>query len=704
MSIFSQAKALTRRFVVEFGQKSDFPNQSFSIKRAPHTFSDIVDTNGYAGSDSLADKKRHSVCNYGVKTTIIESSSWQWLYATHLLVGYEFIPTTKDTPFGSLLYSWLPVEVVAVVARLLKSYWKPNSPLFFSIEPQKVTSMLTKRGYPFAITTMMHGSGGSSLQYPTSQSSGHQASAATTHSSSSFTSLLYSDSGSGNGDTEQYSHTLGLNCFIHPCYGVCQLRPSGATSRQSSRSHSVNEHCLSSINHFDFGNATHSMSAEPACANALEGRFNDDVQVPGKLSANADDWVIIDGLLSLSNHCLPEENGISCTAPNLTDPTETPFSGCLPSGGAAHHQQALTNQRDYIAQKTCDMTVVGKDGQQQSCGKVCRSIKALSDHKGKIHSGQQTCGVTIVREDSQQQPCGTVCKNVQALLNHKRIAHSGQQTCEVKVVAENGQLLPCGKVCKNTIALVSHRRRTHSGQRVCGVTLVGEGGRKRPCGWVCQSAQALSQHKSGYHSGQKTCNAMVVGENGQQRPCGTFFRNARALLNHKRRCHTGKKVCDVTVVGEDGQPWPCGKLSKNALALSVHKSKAHSGQKTCEVTMVGEDGQLRPCGKLCKNAGSLTDHKRRHHSEPQTCEMTVVAEDGQSRPCGKACISARALSSHKRVEHTVQQACDEIVIGEDGQQRPCGRICKNAESVSEHKRKHRKRKPADLNQSDDPGP
>lgn len=37
-----------------------------------------------------------------------------------------------------------------------------------------------------------------------------------------------------------------------------------------------------------------------------------------------------------------------------------------------------------------------------------------------IHSGQRTCAVTVVKEDGQQQPCGEVCKNAKVLADHKR--------------------------------------------------------------------------------------------------------------------------------------------------------------------------------------------------------------------------------------------------------------------------------------------
>ncbi|AMO57991.1 hypothetical protein EZMO1_4063 [Endozoicomonas montiporae CL-33] len=232
----------------------------------------------------------------------------------------------------------------------------------------------------------------------------------------------------------------------------------------------------------------------------------------------------------------------------------------------------------------------------------------IKSTKRRDHTGQQTCDVTVVGEDGQQRPCGTVCKNAQDLLNHKRIDHTGQQTCDV----EDDQQQPCGTACKNAKALSDYKRQYQPGQQTCDVTVVGEDGQQRPCGTVFNNAQHMLNHRRQYHPGQQTCDVTVVGEDGQQRPCGTVCKNAQALSYHKRRDHTGPQTCDVTVVGRDGQQRPCGTVCKNALDLCTHKSQYHTGQQICDVTVVWEDGQQRPCGTVCKNAKALSYHKRKH--------------------------------------------------------------------------------------------
>ncbi|WP_257275407.1 ankyrin repeat domain-containing protein, partial [Endozoicomonas sp. SESOKO4] len=86
----------------------------------------------------------------------------------------------------------------------------------------------------------------------------------------SFNSFLYSDSADGNGGPQQSLHSLDLNCFVSPCHGVCQFRPSSdssettewpinfaehstghtaTTPEQSSCPHLYNGHCSECTGH-----------------------------------------------------------------------------------------------------------------------------------------------------------------------------------------------------------------------------------------------------------------------------------------------------------------------------------------------------------------------------------------------------------------------------------------------------------------------
>ncbi|WP_257287423.1 hypothetical protein, partial [Endozoicomonas sp. SESOKO2] len=212
LSVVCQAQPLTRRFGVELEQKADFPNQNFSIKPDQHTLSgtlpDIAYAKGHAGSDLPPDEKQGRLDGGELQTTIIESISWPWLYANHLLVSYQLILTSKNTPLSFTSYSWLPLEVVFAVGWLLKSYWGMCSPSFSSIAQKEPC-----HDHPLAAIITMPGSGNNQQQCPPSESSGQHAQESTARSTGSFDSFLYSDSADGNGGPQQSLHSFDLNCF-----------------------------------------------------------------------------------------------------------------------------------------------------------------------------------------------------------------------------------------------------------------------------------------------------------------------------------------------------------------------------------------------------------------------------------------------------------------------------------------------------------
>ncbi len=581
LSVVCQARPWAGRFIVKPEQDAASPNHNFSIKldrrRLSLTPSDIGNTDGCAEAGMPPDNKRQKIYSYEIQKTLIELISWQWLYATKLLVAYELILTNKDKPLGPTLYqavtkilicsglrkgywsfatpsySWIPLEATIAVGWLLKSLWNSDSPLFNPIVQREAS-----QNRPFAITIIMSGPEHNPAQYQhqSSESSGEQAPQVTTHPKGSFTSFLHS--GEGKGDPQQHSHTLGLNCFLHPCHGVCQFRPSfdsnehaewppnpldHSTGQTGQNSHAclANGPSLSCRSHVHSIIARHLMNAG-AANNDPAGPVNSNVPMSGHLPVTADDIVIIDGLLSM---------------------------------------RRKIRARDQSRLPTCDVTLVMEDGLQRPCGHVCKNAQALSSHKSKYHTGEKTCDATLVLEDGHQQPCGKVCKNAQVLMNHKGRFHTGKQTCDKKVIDKDGQQRPCGRICKNARVLSSHKSRYHTGQQTCAETIVGKDGQPRPCGKVCKSAQALSDHKRGDHSEQKICNLSVIGENGQQ-PCGAVCKSSKALSDHRRKYHTGQRTCEVIVISENGQQQSCGKICNNALELSNHK-RVHRKRKPVNV-------------------------------------------------------------------------------------------------------------------------
>ncbi|WOG27002.1 hypothetical protein [Endozoicomonas sp. 8E] len=584
-----QTEPLTRRFIVELQQSSGLPKQGFSIKPYRSKWSDnpsgLADNNGYARLDLASNCIRQISNNYEVKTTIIESISWRWLCATNLLAAVKLIFTTRFSPLSSTPCSWLPVEAAIAVGRLLKGHWNSDSPIFNPIEHRNETTALTQRGHPFAIITMMFGSGNNQQTCQQKDQPPESSCQSPPVATGYFTSVLYPWSGDGNKGPQQQQHTLSLNCFVQLCYGVCKFRPS---------------------------------SESPG---------------PAERSLNCEEGVASDGVT-------PDSTRATATTSPAGQATcyliEVGKDGQLRQCEKVYKStQALSNhkRRVHSRQKTCNVTVSMEDGQLQPCGKVCKNAHSLTSHKRNFHTGEKTCEVTMIGGNGQLRPCGKVCKSAQDLSIHKSKSHSGQRTCDMTIIGKNNQPQPCGKVNKNAYTLSLHKCRVHGRRRICYETVIEEDGQQRPCRTVCKNARVFSDHKRSFHTGLQTCDVTVVGKDGQQQPCGKTYKNAKSLSSHKSHYHTGQRTCDVIFVGKDGQLQLCGRDYKNAKALSDHKSKVHRGKKNFDIAIVGEGGQQRTCEKVFKNAKVMSEHKRKHRKRKL---IDVEQNDDLSPPEGKA--------------------------------------------------------------------
>ncbi|WOG29014.1 hypothetical protein [Endozoicomonas sp. 8E] len=613
MSVICQAVALNRRFIVQLGQDAVFPGQSLSIKRnlntSPVNSLFIADTKGNAGSDSSSDDKRQESSSCGFQRPLIESISWQLLYASHLLVAYQLTLTTRDVLLSYDPYSWLPEGWFVAVPWLLDSYWNPGSPLFSPIEQQGGQKL------PFAAITAMFGSGHNQQLYQPLQSSGQQTSQATSQCSGSLISPVSSGSGDGDRGPQQYLHTLGLNCFVYPCYGICRFRSSSDSrepaewlleSLNGSCPRLANRHCYNCISYFD----------SEQLSGVIDSTFTDEV---------ASDGVVIGSIVNKTNaiwplsDVVPMHRHFSFVANDFVDINEPLGLQNSFEGDEAFFRlspsetQQTTTELSRLDQSQSYLSQTGTIQASVAAENVIFGARHCQQTDSDDKAGQIICKATVSVEGGQQRPCEKVCNNAKSLLSHKRRYHTGKRVCKVSVIGKYGQQQPCWTVCKNVQALLHHRRTVHTGQQICNLIVIGKDGQRRPCGKICKNAHTLSNHKCRVHSGQQICVVTLVGKDGQQRPCGTVCNNYQALVDHKKKDHSEQQTCDVNVMGMNGQQRPCGRVCKSYQALGVHKSKRHTGQQICDVTMVGGDGQQRPCGKICKNSGALYDHKRKHH-------------------------------------------------------------------------------------------
>ncbi|WOG28497.1 hypothetical protein [Endozoicomonas sp. 8E] len=363
VTVICQAESLKRHFIVEFQQNEGVPKGSFSIKRDINSLSCnpscLADINYDAESIFPPDDKQPSVGIYGATKSLIESISWELIYATHLLVAYKLVLTTSDNPMSTKANSWIPVEAFAAVGLLLKSYWSPELLLFNPMDHREATSMMTEGGDPFVITTMMLPGNGQQQSQPNNKqakSSGQQASGATnTRISGSITGSLTSGSG-GSGESPEQQHTFDLNCHVDSCHGVCILR-SSSDSKESAAGSPNSEEIRTGRRAAKAGRTTTSN----LLPDAIPDRFFSN-HLPGLNDPLPEPVVVFETLISLR-----EVDGISQPIyhPHIRHVGER----------AAYRPRSLD----------CDELVDEGDGERIPCGKIFRNARKLARHKKRRH-------------------------------------------------------------------------------------------------------------------------------------------------------------------------------------------------------------------------------------------------------------------------------------------------------------------------------
>ncbi|WP_422410237.1 MULTISPECIES: hypothetical protein [unclassified Endozoicomonas] len=561
--IACQTEALTRHYIIELGQDAGSPKQNSIIEREPPALSrkpsDIADTNAYAGPALAPHEKRHRSDSYGLQMTFVESIPWQLLYTAHLQVVYELILPSSLTARGASFYPQLPLEAILLVGWLLKSYLNTSSKWFDWAQQQ------ASRDYPFTAITGTTGSGHGQTQYSPSASSTQQVSAATPLLAGYVTEVSYSDFGDGNGEPEQHPHTLGLNCFLHPCNGVCQFRPSSnirepavwsqyCEERSTDQTDDVPDIPVLLNSDVVFGPQAHEFDCNPIDGGASgsmstgttftagdSGLFNDDLTMPG-------DWFYTANDLAANNE-LPGRESLLVDEPIFFTPADSERQQIITEPSRSGQGQPplfradTVEATDHTGQKKPNLAVLAEGHQPQTLRTVCKNAKGLSNLRSRVHIGQRICEVIVIGEDGQQRPCGKICKNARVMSSHKSARHSGQKTCDLTVVGEDGQQRSCGKVFKNLYALYLHKNNFHIRHRTCLVAVVREDGQRRICGVTCMTARELRDHKQKEHSGQKACGLTIAGLN-QQCPCKVVCKNAKALTGHKRM-HRKRKPEDL---------------------------------------------------------------------------------------------------------------------------------------------------------------
>ncbi|WP_448218841.1 hypothetical protein [Endozoicomonas sp. 2B-B] len=477
LSVICHGESLKRRFVVEFQRGgASSPIQYFSIKSDSNTLS--------CNQSDIADKPQ-GIGGCGLKTTLIESLSWQWVYAISPLVADEFLITNTAPQFRANL--WLSVGSFIAVGWIIKSYWSPDSSLFKSmgqLEASQVDS-LANTAMMLSGNGQQQGQQQSQQQSEQSESSSGQASAYSPQIQGSVTGSLSSDSGGGNEDPEQHQqHTLGLNCFVDSCHGACIFRPSPENSESAELPLNVEE------------SSTGQTGTTPEQSPYPCPEFPNNVE-------------------SQNNSHEP----MSQQDPIPVNPTVSPANA-----GAAN----TARDRGY----ECDVILVGQDGEQRPCGKIFWSAKRLSCHKIRFHTGlgagtananrlkTVVCDRPVILRNGRRMPCGKHLRNKKLLSSHKMRYHVEPAFCDLIVCGEDGDQRLCGTVFRDSVQQQSHSQLYHEGE------------------WdIRWSHPVRSDHIIGSHF----CDLAVLMDDGVggllRRLCGVIFNTTEELLLHRRTFH-----------------------------------------------------------------------------------------------------------------------------------------------------------------------
>ena len=153
MSFVCLAGSQTHSFIVEIEQNAGSPSQNFSVKPEPDTLpamqaidieslqgkpTEITNTNDYSGSDSPPDDKPYGPGGlWESLSAVLESVSWQLLYATNEVIGYKLFLTLQEGSYQHRPFSWEPVMTTVVVGWLSRSHWNPELPIFNQLDEQE---------------------------------------------------------------------------------------------------------------------------------------------------------------------------------------------------------------------------------------------------------------------------------------------------------------------------------------------------------------------------------------------------------------------------------------------------------------------------------------------------------------------------------------------------------------------------------------
>ena len=195
---------------------------------------EIISTSSYSGSDTPPDDKPYSPRGYWERlTTVVESVSWQPLYASNEVTGYKLLLAFQEDSYQPQPLSWMPVVATVVVGWLARSSWNPEALMFNQLDEQA-----TNQQHELQIITLMDKPGGGYSQATDTWGHGQSFdmySSSAANSYNSFGNYQRGYHGDDPGWPTTPVHSYGENCYEQPCCfqrGRCIYAPSFLATSQ----------------------------------------------------------------------------------------------------------------------------------------------------------------------------------------------------------------------------------------------------------------------------------------------------------------------------------------------------------------------------------------------------------------------------------------------------------------------------------------
>ena len=189
---------------------------------------EMTNTYSYSGPDSPPDDKPYRPRGFWESlATVVESVTWQLLYASNEVIGYKLLLAFQKDSHQPQPFSWMPVVATVVVGWLTRSNWNPEAPIFNQLDEQasnqqhelQIITLMDKPGDSYSMATGTWGQGQSFSMYSSSADRSHY----------SFANYLRGYYGDGPGWPTHSGHSYGENCYEQPCcsqQGHCIFAPS----------------------------------------------------------------------------------------------------------------------------------------------------------------------------------------------------------------------------------------------------------------------------------------------------------------------------------------------------------------------------------------------------------------------------------------------------------------------------------------------